>query len=449
MKQSKLDLHLISKNIFTTLAHQILALLMSLAASIIIARSLGPGGNGQYSVAMLLPTSLIVFLNLGISSANVFYVGRHSVSPVIACRASILIWSIVTSVGVAIGALLIFNMGEEWFPGVPSVLLWLAFASFPLGMLQAYLSSLLQAVQDFQRFNIVTILSPVVMLVLVIIFLLLECNVVAVISAAVLTQLANLVITYLLLRPHIYQITQDDYGVNCASYIMQALRYGYKAHLSNIITFVNYRVDIFLVNLLLNPVSAGIYVISVSMSEKLWLLSQAVSTVVLPKLSELHAEEEVRRQLTPLIARWMLIFVIIVALIFAMVGPLLITFIFGRDYIGSVAPFLFLLPGIVLANITRVLANDIAARGRPELNMYTSFVVIVVNIAGNLYLIPHLQLSGAAIATTIAYSIQAVLLVFMYAWLSGNCWHFFFHFGVQDANIFKKLCDVFLGQKNK
>ncbi|MBX0331548.1 oligosaccharide flippase family protein, partial [Oscillochloris sp. ZM17-4] len=190
MKQSKFDLHLISKNIFTTLAHQILALLMSLAASIIIARSLGPGGNGQYSVAMLLPTSLIVFLNLGISSANVFYVGRHSVSPVIACRASILIWSIVTSVGVAIGVLLIFNMREEWFPGVPSVLLWLAFASFPLGMLQSYLSSLLQAVQDFQRFNIVTILSPVVMLVLVIIFLLLRCNVFAVISAAVLTQFA-------------------------------------------------------------------------------------------------------------------------------------------------------------------------------------------------------------------------------------------------------------------
>ena len=437
--QSRLGLQRISLNIGVTFTYQLLALLLSLATSMIVARSLGPVGNGQYSVAMLLPTFLVVFLNLGISPANVYYVGRNSGSLVVACRASIRMWCVVTIFGACICAFSIFLRGDQWFPGVPSALLWLASASFPLGLLQSYLLSMLQAVQDFQRFNIVTFLSAVIMLVLAIVASLLIGNVVSIVAAAVLTQLANLVATYFLLQRRISEMQMVDDDVKCSGYVMQALRYGYKAHLSNILTFVNYKADIFLVNLLISPVSAGIYVISVSMSEKLWLLSQAVSTVILPKLSELHDEKEVRRQLTPLITRWMLVIVMLSACMFAVLGPYLISTFFGEGYTDSAIPFLFLLPGIVLASITKVLANDIAARGRPELNTYTSFVVIAINIAGNLCLIPQWGLSGAAIATTIAYSIQAALIVLMYAWLSGNCWYFLFSFGEQDLNILKEM----------
>ena len=277
------------------------------------------------------------------------------------------------------------------------------------------------------------------MLLFIFFVFLLKGSVVEVIFAAVLTQFVNLVITYFLLHRRISEINRTSVNWSCAEYIIHALRYGYKAHLSNILTFVNYRADIFLINLLISPVFAGIYVISVAMSEKLWLISQVVSTVILPKLCELHAEEEVRRQLTPLIARWMLVLVTIAACFFAILGPSMIKFLFGNEYLGAAVPFLFLLPGIVLASITKVLANDIAARGRPELNMYTSFVVIIINIVGNLYFIPLWGLFGAAIATTFAYSVQAVLLVRMYAWLSGNCWYFLFSFGVEDAKILKQI----------
>ena len=429
----------ISLNIGATFACQFLALLLSLATSIIVARSLGPVGNGEYSVAMLLPTFLVVFLNLGISSANVYYVGRHSDSLITAYRASILMWCIVTALGVGIGGGVILIGGDQWFPGVPSSVLWFASVLFPLGLLQSYFASLLQAVQDFKRFNVVAITSPAIMLFFVFFVFLLKGSVVDVVFAAVLTQFVNLIITFLLLHRQISEITRTNVNVSGAEYVMHALRYGYKAHLSNILTFVNYRADIFLINLLITPVSAGIYVISVAMSEKLWLISQAVSTVILPKLSELHAEEDVRRQLTPLIARWMLVLVTIAACFFSVLGPCMIKFLFGSEYLGAAVPFLFLLPGIVLASITKVLANDIAARGRPELNMYTSFVVIIFNIVGNLYLIPLWGLPGAAIATTIAYSVQAALLVSMYAWLSGNCWHFLFSFGDQDAKILKRI----------
>lgn len=443
MTQPRLGLRKISLDIGATLARQMFALFLGLGTSMIIARALGPDGNGQYSLAMLLPTFLVVFFNFGISPANVFYVGRDPSASLVAYRASIRIWFVLSAFGVGVATIVILFKARQWFPGVSSPLIWIASALFPLGLLQAYLLSLLQAAQDFRRYNSVMIVSPIIMLVLVLGVFLLDGGVVGIIFASLLTQFFILVFTFFAVRIHVLNKKKVCTQLTWIEYARTAINYGFKSHMSNIITFFNYKIDIFLVNMFFSPTYAGVYVISVNMAERLWLLSQAVSTVIFPRLSELHAEEEVRRQLTPLIARWMLIMVTIAACLFAVLGQYLIRFIYGLGYVGATEPFLFLLPGMVLASITKILANDIAARGRPELNMYTSFVVIFINILGNLYLIPRLGLTGAAIATTTAYSVQAVLLVWMYARLSCNCWHFLISFGQQDAKIFKQI-QIFL-----
>lgn len=52
--------------------------------------------------------------------------------------------------------------------------------------------------------------------------------------------------------------------------------------------------------------------------------------------------------------------------------------------------------------------------------MYTSFVVVTVNVIGNILLIPKYRLVGAAAATTIAYSLNLVLRLWIYGRFSGN-----------------------------
>ena len=67
--------------------------------------------------------------------------------------------------------------------------------------------------------------------------------------------------------------------------------------------FVNYRVDLFFVNLLISPATAGVYYIAIQLGESMWMISKVVSTVLLPRLAELHGEEQTRLELTPLITR--------------------------------------------------------------------------------------------------------------------------------------------------
>jgi O-antigen/teichoic acid export membrane protein len=163
-------------------------------------------------------------------------------------------------------------------------------------------------------------------------------------------------------------------------------------------------------------------VIAVQIGERLWILSQAVSTVLLPRLAELHADERVRVRLTPLISRWVFFIMTLVALVIAMFAQPLIVFLFGGAYREAVGALLWLLPGVTLGSMSRILANDLAARGRPELNLYTAGMILLLTIAGNTLLIPQMGIEGAALASTIAYGVDSVVKVYQYRALSKNLW---------------------------
>jgi O-antigen/teichoic acid export membrane protein len=179
-----------------------------------------------------------------------------------------------------------------------------------------------------------------------------------------------------------------------------------------------------LVNFFLGPAAAGVYVIAVQLGERLWMLSQSVSTVILPRLAELSNEEGKRQQLTPLITRWVLWITFSFAILFGVISYPLIALLFGKEFLSGVLPLLLLLPGITVMAPARVLANDIAARGRPGLNAYSSCAALLVNIAGNLMLIPTYGLAGAAVATSAAYIVIFSLCLWMHYRFTGlPVWH--------------------------
>ena len=87
-------------------------------------------------------------------------------------------------------------------------------------------------------------------------------------------------------------------SIDVLGYLRPALGYGVKAHLGNLVAFLNYRMDIFLVNLFVGPGGAGLYSIAVRLVEQLWMISRAVSTVLLPRLSAMMGDDTGRRRLT-------------------------------------------------------------------------------------------------------------------------------------------------------
>ena len=404
-----------------TLGRQVLAGLLQLTTVVVIARVLGPKGNGQYAMALLLPTMLATLLNLGIGPANVYYLGAAKVDTVSVISAMHRLSLIIITAGVISGGVCITLLGKELFPDVPKALLWVALAIFPFALFQAFLSSIFQGLQKFNVFNLILLIQPTVNLIFVLLLLALGItNIEYMLGAYFIGFVAVVGVGFAKLRTEV--LTQPS-AANRSGYIRHAVNYGYKAHLSNILAFVNYRADIFLVNFLINPAATGVYVVAVQLVERLWLLSHAVSTVLLPRLSELSHDEQLRRQVTPIICRSVFSITLFGAMVLGICSYPLLIILFGDDYVVAFEPMLILLPGIVALSGFRVLANDIAARGRPELNMYFSLIVVAANVIGNIVLVPMYGLRGAAAATSIAYILNLILGMSVYNWLTGNGWY--------------------------
>lgn len=425
----------IGRNVASTLVRQLIALGLGLALTAVVARYLGAEGNGHYAIGVMVPTVLASFLNLGLSPANVYFVGRREVPLHCALRGSLLAWSVLSVGGCGLAVAAVSLWGAKWFPGVPEAVLYICIGIFPVLLLREFVASLLQATEDFARFNKLVIAAPLTSLALAFVMIgVAGWGVVGAVLATGVGAISGMVAAIAAIRGK----TGFDHDSD-VSYLGRALSYGWKAHLSNIITTINYRADLFLVNLLLTPQAAGVYAISVQLAERLSILSQSVSTVLLPRLSALNAVGGGASRLTQVAARWVILASAVLALVVAILVPLGVPLVFGWQYSGAIVPLLILLPGVVLGSGARVLASDIAARGKPHINMYIALVVVAVNIVGNLLLVPRLGIAGASVATTCAYLVNFALKVGTFAKLSGAKWHEAVAVRRQDVERFRRV----------
>ena len=100
-------------------------------------------------------------------------------------------------------------------------------------------------------------------------------------------------------------------------------------------------------------------------------------------------------------------------------GTQVIPLVYGEPFRPSVAALIWILPGIVIFSVANVLAAYIAGIGKPRLNLLVSSISLVVTIALDLALIPKFNIVGAAIASSVSYTLSAVLLIAFFSRETG------------------------------
>lgn len=431
-----LGLRTLAVNAAATLGRQVGSGLLALATLAIIARVFGPEGNGAYTLALLLPTMLATLLNFGIGPANVYFLGANKVDPKQAWRTTLGISGWIVAIGWLIGGWVILFKAEQWFQGVATPMLWLSLAFFPIAFITGAMGNFFQGLQEFKQYNVVLLLQPVLNLTLVAVLVLFGSRD---IFQIFICYFVSLVVTQAVAYKLFRQVMQQRTGPVMVGYGRKLLNYGYKAHLTNILAFVNSRADLLLLSYFSGPAAVGIYSVAVNITERLWLFSGAVSTVLLPRLSQLSSDEGKRNQLTPLIARWVFWITLSAGATLALVGIFAIRWIFGVQFASAYDAILWLLPGIVMGACSMILANDMAARGRPELNLATSWISVLINIVGNWILIPRHGVEGAAMATSFAYTINFMMRLAMHSRFTGVKFYHNFVFNRADFLLIKSV----------
>ena len=402
----------IAQNTKKTLVRQVISILIQLITITVIARTLGVEGNGKYAIAMLLPIFLAQFLSMGINASIIYYIGNKESSDKEIYTNSWLISLFIIVLGVTLGLFLIGFFQEKLFPNIEQDILYLSLALFPFSFLYSILLAYLQAKENFTAYNIASLANAIVLfMTIILLYFLSLITIKNVIISGVLSSVISMALTYYFVKKEKY-----IYAKSCFSkkVLYKILSYGLRSHLSNLVTFINYRADIFLLNLLSNPIAVGLYYVGIQIVERLWIVSSAMSTVLFPRFVALKEDHEARKETIAKSFRIAMLLTLCASILLIAFGYLFIKILFGVEYLDAYYIILALLPGVMLGAGSRILANAIAAKGKPEYNMYTSIVAMVINILLNIFLISYYGFIGAAVATSIAYSFNAIMRVALY-----------------------------------
>ncbi|HNX60788.1 MAG TPA: oligosaccharide flippase family protein, partial [Spirochaetota bacterium] len=248
-----------AKNSAIMLTRRVVDILIGFVTIFFIARILGKEGQGAYSLIILLPTMLDSFLNLGISPATIYYTAKRKTEIAEIIRIDILFSVLLSLAGIVIGGVILYFLSDRFFKGIPLMLLAMGLAGLPAKMGFTFLGNVFLGIQDYKTYNFVMIANRLlflgILLVLYVFSPVVKSNVIAFVSADVLSLLMVLILVIRRFNPF-KDTSITEYNVK------PILKYGFKSYINNLLGFLNYRIDMFLVSFFLGNAAVGLYSIA-------------------------------------------------------------------------------------------------------------------------------------------------------------------------------------------
>jgi O-antigen/teichoic acid export membrane protein len=403
------------KNTVIVTAGKIAGLVTMTVTAILTARYLGPEGKGQVALAMSTGMILAQILCLGFDRSAPYHIASGKLASERVLGSWILVFIIASffSYGV-VYPLFAHYLINNVFSGVPKTLLLIGGLICPLYLLRLLVNSILHGHEEFFKqsyHNIVICISSIVA--------------------------ALLALMMFHLGPLGYVGMQIAFGFGALGYGFYILikvigfkpvfslsdwfkmfRYGCKAALSQMLTLIDLRFDIYVVNYFLDVSLVGIYTVAGALGNMFWILPDSMAVVLFPRAAASDKEES--RKLTGLLCRNAMWQTIIIGGLFLLISKRIIMFVFGERFGDASVALAFLMPGIVGQVISRICFTDCSARGFPEKATYSTAITAAMTIILDIFLIPKYGIYGAAAASSIAYCTSGILGLYWHSKLSGN-----------------------------
>lgn len=383
--------------------------------SVIIARALGPDGRGLYSLFFLVVSVTTSLAGLGVGLGNIYFLGKGRYERRVLLGNSHLLVLVVAALTTLVMVAYALAFQPRAFVDSPAY--WLYAPASTLLLYFVVMTTFLQGDSRFTAMNALTLVQSLLVLVVaaalfyvdrLTIFTLLLAGT-ASLAATDLLALLVVGLHYLdlraVLRPR-WDALRDQ------------VSFGIKGQIADLAQLFNYRLDTFLVAAFVGTAQVGHYAVAVGLSETVWWLSNAVSTVLLPRLT--RAGEREAAALTAVLCRNIMFISAVGAAVLALLASLVVKGVFGQAFAPAVEPIYWLLPGVVALSGNKVIASYIFSRGRVILNTYDAFIALAATLAFDLLLIPRFGVPGAAMASSIAYGTSLVVAVYWYGRVFGN-----------------------------
>lgn len=393
------------RNVATILILQALTVLIGTAQAAIIGRWLGPEGKGVVTLALLIPMGLWLVFGGAISYANVYFTGSGRIPVPLLSSHSMAFAALTTLFGSVIYLPLVWTGAlDQLLPGVPRGLLLLAFLGLPVTAATMNLAAIMQGLERTVTVTALQLAGTVLTAIMTIVLVVgMGWGAEAAVWAWLAGVTVNLIGVAVLLRREGAQLRP---ALN-KEIARKLLSFGLRGQPGALLNFLNLRLDVYFVAVFHGAAAVGLYSVSTRLAELLWYLPSAAGFALFPRAAS-RSEEEMN-VFTPRVLKWTLALTALGAVGLAVVGRPLIQLVFSARFVRAYYPLLLLLPGAVLMGGTQVLLNEMVGRGLPH---YSSMIIgcgLLFTVALDIALIPRYGIVGAAIASSVAYSVTFVL----------------------------------------
>ena len=367
---------------------QVFGAAVGIVNGILLARLLGPAAKGDYYLLVLIPSTVMVLVQLGFPQAFSYFSARGET---IGMVGKSLVLTIVLSGAAFVGVLALLPLLQDAFlHGIGLGQVLFAFLALPLALNATFATGIVMGRQAVRWYAAVNMAYPIATTFLLIAIL---GGLGPSVTGAIAVYLAASLIQSVGFTIGARRVSAANPRAERVSY-RELLRYGLPFYPASITGFFSYRIDAYLIAWLIASPAAplGYYSMAVGLAELVFFFPSAVSTLFFPHVAGSPREESDRQ--VAMVSRVTLLVsgtvaILLIPAVLTMIWILLPAF--GQ----SIPAFLVLLPGVVTLSAARVVGGYVSGIGRPGINSYVSVGSFVVNVIANLILIPRFGIAGA------------------------------------------------------
>lgn len=399
-----------------TIVTRMLMLVGVVGSSVIVARWLGPEGLGSLAV---LNTTIVLALaigNLGLTSANTYLIAkdRQTLAPV---WANALVFALFGGSLVAVAVVALAKFYPALFGGVSTDLILIAALSIPFQFVLALGLNVLLAMDRIRQLNLLDALAPAFALFnAIVVLMILRSNLLVLVSfntaaTVVLSGCMLWAIARMLARQKERAAFRPD-----GRLFKDAIGYGLRFSIPLMAAVLIFRFDLLIVNHFRGAAEAGVYAVASQVANLLTMVPGVIAMLLFPRVASFQDPRgEFAIQVTRHVS-----FVMLIMCGAAAAGAFLLPLIYGARFADATIQLLILLPGVCLIGIESVLVQHFTGTGLPVAIPIFWLITLVASLGLNFALVPVFGARGAAVTSTISYTLIFVLVAVYFCLKTGR-----------------------------
>jgi O-antigen/teichoic acid export membrane protein len=382
--------------------------------SIAVSRIEGPHGAGlvALSTQAVLITTLIA--GIGLRTSVAYRVGAGLWSPRSAVRGALRASTVLGVVGAGLGFgayLLLRNSAmREFNPAMAASLV----AALPFALVWWIVPAVPLAWERFEPYALLTLAAPLAVLLICPVGALVGGSTGTVIGFAAGYVVGGVVTGAWALR--FARTAEADRGPEHG--VWRAGGFGLRAWVNDLFQFINFRPDLFILSAYYGAADTGVYAVTISITAFVWIISQPLASVVLPRTASVTAADpSLRPEVAPsssVSAVRHSVLVSLAASIVVIPVLALAPLVWGPGFHRTLGLGLILIPGVALLGVARVMVAAFTGRGAANQALMVGLVSFPLTVVAFLLVIPDHGPTGAAVVSSCSYVVVSLLSAYLF-----------------------------------